>query len=210
MELYNSNFSPLFLISILDMYWPGGCSSSNHYIYYCGQESLRRNGVDLIVNKRVQNAVIQLLSHSCFSCSFVFKSMWIHGLQHARLRYPSPCPRVCSDSCPFIESVMPSKHLILCCPLLVLPSIFASIRVFSSESALCIRWPECWSFSFSISLSNEYSGLISFEFTGLISFLSKGFSRVFSRTTVQRHQFFSAQPFLLSKYHTRKWQLEKP
>ena len=62
-----------------------------------------------------------------------------------------------------IELVMPSSHLILCCPLLLLPSIFPSIRVFSSESALCIRWPKYWSFSFSISPSNEYSGLISFR-----------------------------------------------
>ena len=62
-----------------------------------------------------------------------------------------------------IESVMPSNHLILCRPLLLLPSIFPSIRVFSNESALCIRWPKYWNFSFSISLSNEYSGLISFR-----------------------------------------------
>ena len=63
----------------------------------------------------------------------------------------------------FIKSVMPSNHLILCHPLLLLPSIFPSIRVFSNESALLIRWPKYWSFSFSISLSNEYSGLISFR-----------------------------------------------
>ena len=62
-----------------------------------------------------------------------------------------------------IVSVMPSNHLILCCPLLLVPSIFPSIRVFSSESVLCIRWPKYWSFSFSISPSNEYSGLISFR-----------------------------------------------
>ena len=86
-----------------------------------------------------------------------------------------------------IESVMPSNHLILCHPLLLLPSIFPSIRVFSSESALHIRWPKYWSFSFSISPSNEYSGLISFRIDGLIS---KGLSRVFSSTTIQKHQFF--------------------
>ena len=63
----------------------------------------------------------------------------------------------------FIESVMPSNHLILCCPLLPLPSIFPSIRVFSNEPVLCIRWPKYWSFSFSISPSNEYSGLIFFR-----------------------------------------------
>src|SRR5574340_458752 len=62
-----------------------------------------------------------------------------------------------------IESVMPSNHLILCCPLLLLPSIFPSIRVFTNESLLCIRWPKYWSFSFSISPSSEYSGLISFR-----------------------------------------------
>ena len=62
-----------------------------------------------------------------------------------------------------IESVMPSNHLILCCPLLLPPSIFPSIRVFSKESVLCIRWPKYWSFSFSISPSNEYSGMISFR-----------------------------------------------
>ena len=62
-----------------------------------------------------------------------------------------------------IESMMPSNHLILCCPLLLLPSVFPGSRVFSNESALCIRWPKYWSFSFSISPSNEYSGLISFR-----------------------------------------------
>ena len=62
-----------------------------------------------------------------------------------------------------VESVMPSNHLILCCPLLLLPSVFPSIRVFSNESVLHIRWPKYWSFRFSISLSNEYSGLISFR-----------------------------------------------
>ena len=73
---------------------------------------------------------------------------------------------------------MPSNHLTLCCPLLLLPSIFPSIMVFSNESAVCIRWPKYWSFRFSISPSNKYSGLISFRLTGLISLLSKGLSRV--------------------------------
>ena len=71
------------------------------------------------------------------------------------------------------ESVMPSNHLILYYPLLILPSIFPSIGVFSNESALHIRWPKHWSFSFSISPSNEYSGLVSFGLTGLVSLLSK-------------------------------------
>ena len=83
-----------------------------------------------------------------------------------------------------IESVMPSNHLILCRPLLLPPSISPSIRVFSNESALRVRWPKCWSFSFSISPSNEYSGLISFRMDWLISLLSKGLSRVYPRTAV--------------------------
>ena len=87
-----------------------------------------------------------------------------------------------------IESMMPSNHLILCHPLL-LPSIFPSIRVFSNESVLHIRWPKCWSISFSIRPSNVYSELISF----MISLQSKGLSRVFSNITVQKHQFFSTQ-----------------
>ena len=93
----------------------------------------------------------------------------------------------------FIASVMSSNHLILCCPLLLLPSILPTIRVFSNDSVLCIRWPKNWSFSFSISPSNEYSGLISFRMDRWISLLYKGISRVFSNTRVQKHQFFSAQ-----------------
>ena len=78
-----------------------------------------------------------------------------------------------------IKSVMPSNHLILCHPLLLLPSIFPSFRVFSNESALCITWPKYWSFSFIISPSSEYSGFVSLGLTGLISLQSKGLSRVF-------------------------------
>ena len=84
-----------------------------------------------------------------------------HELQHARPPCPSPTPRVHPTMS--IESVMPSNHLILCRPLLLLPSIFPSIRVFSNESALLIRWPKYWSVSFSIIPSNEHPGLISFR-----------------------------------------------
>ena len=87
--------------------------------------------------------------------------LWTHGLQRAR----PPCPLLTPSLLKFmsIESVKPFNHLILCCPLLLLPSIFPSTRVFSKESVLCIRWPKYWSFSFNISPSNEYSGLISFR-----------------------------------------------
>ena len=91
-----------------------------------------------------------------------------------------------------IKSVMPSKHLMLCQPLLLLLLIFYSIRVFSNES-VCIRWPKYSSFSFSISPFNDYSGLISLGLTGLLSFQSKGLSRDFCNTIVQKHHFSGAQ-----------------
>ena len=86
-------------------------------------------------------------------------SLQSHELQLTRLPCPSLSPWVCPHSCP----VMPSNHLILCCPLFFLPLIFPSIRVFSNELALHIRWPKYWSFSFNISPSNEHSGLIPFN-----------------------------------------------
>ena len=92
-----------------------------------------------------------------------------------------------------IELVMPSNHFILCHPLLLLPSIFPSIRIFSSESVLHIRWPKYWSFSFNISPSNEHPGLISRRMDWLDLFAVQGLSRVFSNTTVQKHQFFGTQ-----------------
>ena len=92
-----------------------------------------------------------------------------------------------------IESVMPSNHLILCCPLLLLPSVFPSIRIFSSESVLHIRWPKYWSFSFNISPSNEHPELISLRMDWLDLLQSKTLSRVFANSTVQKPQFFGTQ-----------------
>ena len=100
-----------------------------------------------------------------------------------------------------IESVRPSSHLILCRPLLFLPPIPPSIRVFSSESTLHMRWPKYWNFSFSIIPSKEIPGLISFRWPGWISLHSKGLSRVFSNTTVQKHQFFGDQLSSQSNSH---------
>jgi len=97
-----------------------------------------------------------------FSCSVVSSSLRPHRLQPARPPCPSPTFGACSNSTSVV-SVTPSNHLILCRPLLLLPSIFSSIRVFSSESAFLTRWPKYWSFSFSISPFNEYSGLVSFR-----------------------------------------------
>ena len=105
-----------------------------------------------------------LFSSVQFSCSVVSDSLQSHGVQHARLPCPLPDPRACSNSCPSSHCCHPTiPFSVLCHPLLLLLSVFPSIRVFSNESALHIRWPNYWSFSFNISPSNEHSRLISFR-----------------------------------------------
>ena len=123
-----------------------------------------------------------------FSHSVMSDSLRPHGLQHTRLPWSSSTPKACSIMS--IKWVKPFNHVILCHPLLLPPSILLSIRVFSNESVRSIRWPKYRIFSFSISPSNEYSGLISFRMDWLISLQSRGLLRVFSNTTVQMHQFF--------------------
>ena len=123
-----------------------------------------KNG-DTTHEKCYSIAFRELLSQillSLFSCSVASNSLWSHGLQHARPLYPLPSPRAYSNSCPLSQWCHPtiSSSVI---PLLLLPSTFPSIRVFSNELALCIRWPKYWSIIFSISPSNEYSGLFSFR-----------------------------------------------
>ena len=108
-----------------------------------------------------------------------------------------------------VESMMPSNYLILCHPLLLLSSMFPSVRVFSSESALCIRWPKYWSFSFSISPSNEHSGLISFRIDWFRFLVVQGTLKSLLHTTVRKHQFFDAQPSLWSNSHICTWLLVK-
>ena len=93
-----------------------------------------------------------------------------------------------------IESVMLSNYIIHCCPLLLSPSVFRNITVFLSESSLHVRMAKYWIFSFIISLSMDIQGWFPLGLTSLISLLSRGISRVFSVTTIQKHQFFSAQP----------------
>ena len=126
-----------------------------------------------------------------FSHSIMSNSLQPHELQHARPPCPSPTPGAYSDSCPLNQWCHPTISSSVV-PLLP-PSIFHSIKVFSSESVLHIRWPKYWRFSLRIHPSNEYSGLISLGWTGWISLQSKGLSRFFSNTTVQKHQSFGTQ-----------------
>ena len=108
-----------------------------------------------------------------------------------------------------IESVMLSNRFILCHPLLLLPSIFLSIRIFSNESFVHIRWPNIGVSASASVLTVSIQDWFPLEFTGWISLQSKGLSRVFSNTTVQKHQIFSAQPSLWSNSHIHTWLLEK-
>ena len=135
------------------------------------------------------------------SRSVMSDSLQPHELQHARPPYPSSTPGVHPDSCPSSQWC----H----------PAISSSVVPFSycpqsNESTLHMRWPKYWSFSFSIIPSQEIPGPISFKWTGWISLQSKGLSRVFSNTTGQKHQFFSAQPSSQSNSHIHPWPQEKP
>ena len=143
-----------------------------------------------------------------FSCSFMSDSATPWATAHqASLSITSfrSLPKFMS-----IKSVMPSNHLILCRPLLLLPSIFPSIRVFSNESALHIRWPKYRSFSFSISPSNEHPGLISFRIDWLDLLAVQGTLKSLLQHTVQKHQFLGAQLSSPSNSHIYTWPLEKP
>ena len=155
------------------------------------------------------------LVKTCFHLVTIHVDFW--SLSHVWLM-ATPGTAVCQASLFFtlprnllklisIELVMPSSHLILCHPLLLLPSIFPSIRVFSIELALCIRWPEYWSFS--ISLSNECSGLISFRIDRFAALAVQGLSRVFSSTTSPKHQFFHKREIVRRKCCLTGWTFSK-
>ena len=148
----------------------------------------------------VQFSSVQSLSHV-----LLFATPWIAaGQASGSITNSRSSPKLMC-----IESVMPSSHLTLCRPLLLLPPIPPSIRVFSNESTLCMRWPKYWSFSLSIRPSNEYQDWSPLGWIGWISLQSKGLSRVFSSTTVQKHQFFSAYLSSQSNSHIHTWTLEK-
>ena len=151
-------------------------------------------------------ALSQLLQ---LSPSEVFNSLWSHGLQHcqASLSITNYWSLLKLMS---IKSVMPSNHLILCFPLL-LPSIFPNIRVFSIESVLLVRWPKYWSFSFSISPSNDYSRLISFridwfDFLAVQGTLKSLLQHHYSKASILRRSAF----FTVRNSHIHTWPLEKP
>ena len=141
--------------------------------------------------------------------SVMSNSLQHHESQHSKASLSITNSRS-SPQLMCIESVMPSSYLILCRPLFLLPPIPPSIRVFSNESTLHIRWPKYWSFSFSIVLPKNTQDWSPLEWTGWISLRSKGLSRVFSNTTVQKHRFFGAQLSSQSNSHIHIWPLEKP
>ena len=145
----------------------------------------------LLVSKAVSNlfVVVQWLSHVWLvstACTVPCQASLSITISGSLLKLMS------------IELVMPSNHLILCYPLLLRPSIFPSIRVFSNEPVPDIKWAKYWSFSFSISPSKEYSGLISLGLTGLISLQSKGLSRVFSSTTISKASILQNSAFFMA------------
>ena len=147
-----------------------------------------------------------LSSVQSFSCVRLFATPWTAACQVSlSITNSWSLPKLMST-----ESVISSNHLILCHPLLLLPSIFPSIRVFSNESAFWIRWPKYWSFSFNISLSNEHPGLISFRLDWLDLLAVQWTLKSLSNTTFKKHQFFGAQPSLQSKSHIHTWPQEKP
>ena len=160
---------------------------------------------DLNGDGRSPSKMLLLFRHSVTS-----DSLQLHKPRHDSLPCPSlicstHIPGICSSSCSLSQW---ANHLIQ--SPLVLPSVFPSISVCSSESPLLIRWPKYWSFSFSISLPMNIQGWFPLRLADLISLLSKGLSRVFSSTTVWKHSFFGTQPSLWSTSHIHTWLLETP
>ena len=176
------------------------------FIYYFSIHEIWRDSLSLISDMSNIYPLSSFLffclnSVQSHSCVRLFATPWIAACE-ASLSITNPQSSLKLMS---IESVMPSRDLILCCPLLFLPPIPPSIRVFSNESTLRMRWPKYWSFSLSISPSNEHLGLVSFRMDWLDLLQSKGLTRVFSNTTVQKHQFFSTQLSSQSNSHTHTW-----
>ena len=147
----------------------------------------------------------KISSVGLLSCVWLFVTPWTAACQ-ASLSITNSWSSLKFMS---VESVMPSNHLILCCPLLFLPSIFPSIRAFPNESAVRIRWQSIGASASASVLPVSIQGWFPLRLIGLISLLSKGLSRVFSSITVPKHQFFSMLPSLWSSSHIQTWLLER-
>ena len=143
-----------------------------------------------------------------FSCSVISNSLRPFGLQHSRLPCPSLSPGVCSNSS--IESMMPANYLILCHSLLLMRSIFPSIRVFPMSWLFTSGGQSIGASASAAVLPMNIQGWSPLGWTGLISLQSKGLSRVFSNATIWKHQFFGAQPFTWFSSHIQRSLMEKP
>ena len=168
--------------------------------------------------KKIKSVTVSTISPSichdypsrdpCYCSAATSNFLWPHGLQHTRLLCPPLSPRVHSVSCPLSWWCHPTVSSSVV-PFFSCLQSFPASGSFLMSQFLHIRWPMHWSFSFSISPSSEYSGLISFRIDQFDLLLSKGLSRVFSSITIWKHQFFGTQPSLWSNSHMRTWLLEK-
>ena len=152
----------------------------------------------------IRSSLINMVTLLLFSCVQLFTTPWTAARQTS-LSF--------AVSWSFLKVISLSHWChptILCHPLFLRLSVFPSIRVFSSESTVCMRWPKYWSFASALVLPMNIQGWFLLVLTGLISLQFKGLSRVFSSTTVRRHQLFGAQPSLWSSCHIHTWLLEKP
>ena len=160
-----------------------------------------------LTERKISNIYNQFSSVQSLSNVLLFATSWIAARQ-ASLSITNSWSLLKLMS---VESVMPSSHLILCCPLIFLPPIPPSIMVFPNESILHMRWPKYWSFSFRKNPSNDYSGLISFRIHWLDIFAVQGTLKSLLHTIIQKRQFVNDQPsFLWSSSHICTWLLEKP
>ena len=185
----------LVLLPFLNPAWTSG----NSHFTYCWSLAWRILSITLL------ECAVQFSSVQSLSRVRLFVTPWI-AARRASLSITNSRSSVRLTS---IKSVMPSSHLILCCRLL-LPPIPTTIRVFSNESTLHMRWPKYWSFSFSIIPSKELPGLISFRMDWLDLLAVQGTLKSLSNTTVKKHQFFGAQPSSQSTSHIHTWPQEKP
>ena len=165
-----------------------------------------QNIIKLDGRKSLKQNTYQFSSVQLLSCVRLYAIPWIAACQ-ASLSITNSWSSLKLTS---IESVMPSNHLILCCPLLLLPPIPPSIRVSSNESTLLMRWPKYWSFSISIIPSKEHPGLISFRMDWLDLLAVQGTLKSLLQHHSSKHQFFGAQPSSQSNSHIHTWPQEKP